>query len=197
MGKKMSFLSVAALAFFIAASPMAGAQSLWSNEGGADWGVFGDHKAHNVGDILTIVISERTSLQASKSYSNEKSGNQNLNAGLGIFDFIRAASISGSDSFTADGAASNTNRVTGNITVTVVEKQPNGNMVVEGVQSIWQNKDEHKITLRGVVRPDDISVANTIPSTKVANAVVRFDGKGPLNAKQRQGILTQIFNFLF
>ena len=83
------------------------------------------------------------------------------------------------------------------MTVTVTEVQPNGNMVVEGTQSIWQNRNEHKITLRGIVRRDDVQYNNTVPSTKVADATVKFDGKGPLNAKQRQGILTQIFNILF
>ena len=87
--------------------------------------------------------------------------------------------------------------MSGKISVTVTEVQPNGNMVVEGTQSIWQNKDEHKITIRGVVRRDDVTSANTVPSTQVADATLRFDGKGPLNAKQRQGILTQIFNILF
>jgi flagellar L-ring protein precursor FlgH len=159
--------------------------------------VFADRKAHDIGDILTIVISERTTLSAQKSTSNSKSGSQSLGAGTGIFDFIRAASISGEDEFTADGSATDTNRVTANIAVTVVDITPNGNMVVEGTQSIWQNRDEHKITLRGLVRPDDVTTNNTVPSNKVADATVRFDGKGPLNAKQRQGILTQIFNFLF
>ncbi|MBR3722270.1 MAG: flagellar basal body L-ring protein FlgH [Selenomonadaceae bacterium] len=175
------------------------AQSLWFKEGAnsGSWGIFSDHKAHDVGDIVTIVISERTSLQAQKSFTNEKEGSQNLGAGVGIFDFLKAASISGSDEFSASGAASDTNRVTGNVTVTVVEKEPNGNLIVEGKQSIWQNKDEHRITFRGVIREDDVTSANTVPSTKVANATVHFDGKGPLNAKQRQGILTQVFNFLF
>ena len=174
------------------------AASLWSGEDGSNgWGIYSDHKAHDIGDIVTIVISERTSLQAQKSFSNEKEGSQSLGAGTGIFDFLKAATISGSESFSADGSASDTNKITANITVTVVEKEPNGNLIVEGKQSIWQNKDEHKITFRGVVRADDITSANTVPSTKVANATVHFDGKGPLNAKQRQGILTQIFNFLF
>ena len=195
--KKIGTALAVLMACSIAMAPMAGAQSLWGGDRGNDWGIFGDRKAHDVGDILTIVISERTTLAAQKSTTNEKSGNQNLGAGVGIFDFIRAASITGSDSFEATGSATDTNRVTGNITVTVVEKQPNGNLVVEGKQSIWQNKDEHRITLRGVVRPDDVAFDNTVPSNKVANAMVRFDGKGPLNAKQRQGILTQIFNFLF
>lgn len=110
---------------------------------------------------------------------------------------MAAATASGSDSFKANGTANNTNTATGNVTVTVVEVKDNGNLVVEGTQSIWNNKNEHRITVQGVVRPDDISVDNTIASSKVADATLRFDGKGPLNAKQRQGILTQIFNILF
>ncbi len=179
--------------------PVAAAQSLWSStEDGTSYsGLFADRKARNVGDVLTVVISEKTTTTASKSNANSKSGKQTLNAGTGIFAFLAAASASGSDSFSAAGSAKDSNTVTGNVTVTVTEVQPNGNMVVEGTQSIWQNKDEHKITLKGIVRRDDVTSSNTVPSTKVANATVKFDGKGPLNAKQRQGILTQIFNILF
>lgn len=172
------------------------ARSLWSDDG-MSYNIFADRKARNVGDILTIVISESTTTSTSKSSSNKKSGSTSLNAGVGIFDFLRAASASGSDSFSAKGSKSDTNRVAGNVTVTVTQVLPNGNMVVEGTQSIWQNRDEHKISFRGVCRQDDVTVNNTIPSTKIADATVRFDGKGPLNAKQRQGILTQIFNILF
>ena len=151
-----------------------------------------------MGDILTIVISERTTNTTTKSTSNEKSGNVNLGIGTGFLSFLnKATSASGSDSFEADGSSSSTNRTTGNITVTVMEIEPNGNMLVEGTQSIWQNRDEHKITLRGIVRQEDVTAQNTVPSTKVADATLHFDGKGPLNAKQRQGILTQIFNILF
>lgn len=174
------------------------AQSLWSDDAAnGSMGIFSDRKARNVGDIVTIVIDETTTTSTSKSNSNSKSGNQNLNAGVGIFHFLALATASGSDAFNAKGAANATNSVHGRVTVTVVEVQPNGNMVVEGKQSIWQNKDEHRITLRGVIRRDDVAADNTVPSTQVADATLRFDGKGPLNAKQRQGILTQIFNILF
>ena len=79
----------------------------------------------------------------------------------------------------------------------VTEVKPNGNLVVSGTQSIKQNADLHTITITGVVRPDDIAADNTVLSSYVANAEMKFDGKGPINAKQRQGILTQIFNILF
>ena len=173
------------------------AQSLWTDKPGIDRGRFADRKACAVGDIVTIIISESTTLSTAKNTANSKSGSTSLQAGVGIFDFLKAASASGSDSFSAKGSATATNKALANVTVTVTEIFPNGNMVLEGTQSIWQNKDEHKITFRGICRQDDILANNTIPSTKIADATVRFNGKGPLNAKQRQGILTQIFNILF
>ncbi|WP_439653921.1 flagellar basal body L-ring protein FlgH [Selenomonas ruminis] len=194
--KKLSAALAMAFTVSALAVPAASAQSLWSDNG-SSYNVFADRKARQVGDILTIVISESTSLSATKASSNSKSGNVSLSAGVGIFDFLKAASASGSDSFKANGSATSKNTTSGNVTVTVVDVQPNGNMTVEGTQSIWQNRNEHKITFRGVCRQDDVSANNTIMSTKIADATVKFDGKGPLNSKQRQGILTQVFNFLF
>ena len=189
------FFAAILIAAFTLAGGTVDAKSLWVD--GGTMSLYADKKARNVGDILTIVINESTTQTATKSRSNAKTGSLNVSAGTGIFDFIKAFSASGSDSFTADGNATDTNRFIGQITVTVVEVLPNDNMIVEGTQSIWQNRDEHKITLRGVVRRDDVTMNNTVPSTKVADATLKFNGKGPLNAKQRQGILTQLFNFLF
>lgn len=192
--KILTAILTAAFLVSVSAGATVEARSLWADNG---WGMFADKKARDVGDILTIVISESTTQTASKSRSNSKSGSVNLGAGTGIFHFLAAASASGSDSFEASGSARDTSSFSGRITVTVIEVLPNDNMIVEGTQSIWQNKDEHKITLRGIVRRADVTSNNTVPSTKVADATLRFDGKGPLNAKQRQGILTQIFNILF
>ena len=189
------FFAAIMIAAFVMVGGAAEAKSLWVDNGYIS--LYADKKARNVGDILTIVINESTTQSATKSRRNSKAGNVSVGNGTGIFDFIRAFSVSGSDSFEADGSATDTNRFSGQITVTVVEVLPNGNMVVEGTQSIWQNRDEHRITLRGVIRRDDVTMNNTVPSTRVADATIKFDGKGPLNAKQRQGILTQIFNFLF
>ena len=191
---KKVFTAILLAAFLISAGTNVEAKSLWSDN---PWGMFADKKARDVGDILTIIISESTTQTATKSRTNSKSGSVNLNAGTGIFHFLAMAAASGSDNFQANGTANDTNRFSGQITVTVVEVLPNDNMVVEGTQSIWQNKDEHKITIRGIIRRADVSANNTILSSRVADATLKFDGKGPLNAKQRQGILTQIFNILF
>ena len=190
---KKIFVMLLAVAFLTMPLSSVEAISLWSDNSSP----FSDKKARNVGDILTVVINESTSQRISKSSTNEKEGSVSLGAGSGIFSFLKAATASGSDSFEATGNASDTSSFSGRITVTVVEVLPNDNMVVEGTQSIWQGRNEQKITFRGIIRRDDVTMQNTVPSTKVANAELRFDGKGPLNSKQRQGILTQIFNILF
>lgn len=189
------FLAAIMIVAFVFSGGAVEAKSLWVDNG--TMSLYADKKARNVGDILTIVINESTTQTATKARTNSKSGSLSVGTGTGIFDFIRAFSASGGDNFQADGSATDTSRFSGQITVTVIEVLPNDNMIVEGVQSIWQNRDEHKITLRGTVRRDDVTMNNTVPSTKVADASIRFDGKGPLNAKQRQGILTQLFNFMF
>ncbi len=189
------FWAAVMIAAFVFGGGAVEAKSLWVDNG--TMSLYADKKARNVGDILTIVINESTTQTATKARTNSKSGSLSVGTGTGIFDFIRAFSASGGDNFQADGSATDTSRFSGQITVTVIEVLPNDNMIIEGVQSIWQNRDEHKITLRGTVRRDDVTMNNTVPSTKVADASIRFDGKGPLNAKQRQGILTQLFNFMF
>ena len=181
--------------FYSAAIPgTASAESLYSESGHS---MFADRRASQVGDILTIIIDESATTSMQKGVSNSKEGEQELAAGTGIFHFLAAANASQSDSFTANGSSTNRNTARGTVTVMVTDVQDNGNMMVEGTQSIWQNNNEHKITVQGVVRSDDVRSNNTILSSKVANATLKFDGKGPLNAKQRQGLLTQIFNILF
>lgn len=190
-----SFLLALLIALFSAGyQPMeADAVSLF----GRGNNMFADRKAHDVGDIVTILISETTSTSTNKNTSNGKKGKQEVNAGTGILRMLMGGSAGQTDSFSASGSTSNTNKVSARLTVTIVDVMDNGNLVIEGKQSIWQNNNEEKITLKGIIRPEDISVNNTIPSNKIADATIKFDGKGPLNNKQRQGILTQIFNILF
>ena len=183
---------VVAMGLLIPLQP-AQATSLWSDQAS----MFGDRKARAVGDSLTIIINESTSASRSGNSSNSKSGSTTMNAGTGLLTFVDDASTSSSDSFKSEGKITNTNKVTGRITVQVTAVKPNGNMVVAGTQVIKQNNDEQKITITGEVRPEDVSTDNLVMSSLVANAQVKIEGKGPISSKQRQGILTQLFNFLF
>ncbi|CQR70611.1 Flagellar L-ring protein precursor [Sporomusa ovata DSM 2662] len=194
MRKLIGFLLACTL--IIASALNAEANSLWVDSSPAA-NLFYDHRAHAVGDVITIIISESSSANRIGSAANKKDASASLKDGTGLFTFINALSGSTSDSFTAKGSLSNTNRVTGRITVKVTEIQPNGQLVIKGSQTIRQNTDVQTITITGIVRSDDVTAANTVLSSNVADAQLKIEGKGPLAGKQRQGILTQAFNFLF
>ena len=172
------------------------ASSLWKDNSSAA-SLYSDRKARAVGDVLTIIINESSSATREGSANNSKSSSGSVEAGVGMFTFFNDASFGSSDKFQAQGRISNSNNVKGMITVSVTEVKPNGNLIVTGVQSIKQNGEEQKITVTGTVRPDDIRPDNSVLSSYVADASIRIDGKGPIARKQRQGILSQILNFVF
>lgn len=194
MRKLIGFLLIYVL--FLIPPVQAQTGSLWVDNAPAA-NLYYDHKAHAVGDVITIIISESSSAKRSGTAKNSKSANANLDAGVGLFTFISPVSGSTSDNFEADGSLTNSNKVTGRITVKVTEVQPNGQLVIQGTQTIRQNTDVQTITVTGIVRPEDVTADNTVLSSNVADAQLKIEGKGPLTGKQRQGVLTQLFNFLF
>lgn len=177
---------------FVLGSQIALADSLWTDT----TNMFSDRRAHAVGDTVTILISETSTAARSGNATNTKSSSSTMNAGAGIFHFLAAASAGGNDAFSAKGAVTNSNSVTGKLTVQITEVQPNGNLAIAGTQSINQNGEEQKITITGTIRQDDIAADNTVISSNVADARLKIEGNGPIANKQREGILTQIFNFV-
>ena len=173
--------------------------------------LFEDIKARRVGDVLTIVLQERT--QASKSASTETSKSSNVNIAnptlfgsspqFNVPGVVPLANnrgnsletgISSGTSFSGEGDASQSNSLTGNITVTISEVLPNGNLVVRGEKWLTLNQGEEFIQISGIVRPQDVSTSNTVVSTLVADARITYSGKGQLADTQRSGWLTRFFN---
>ena len=74
---------------------------------------------------------------------------------------------------------------------------PNGNLVIEGTRFVQVNKETQKLIITGVIRQDDINADNTIFSESIANADIRYDGKGTVGDRQRKGILSQLLDWLF
>jgi flagellar L-ring protein precursor FlgH len=163
--------------------------------------LFMDLRARAVGDILTVLLVERT--DASKESSTSTARGSNVDTGLPTFAGRGITSGGtpilnnemGSD-VTFDGQAdsSQSNRLDGSITVTVAERLANGNLLVRGEKRITINQGEEFVRLEGIVRPIDIGPENTVPSTKVANAAITYSGRGNLQATNRPGWLTRFFN---
>ena len=170
------------------------AASLWQD--GQD-SIFSDTKARNVGDLVTIIIVERTQASQSTEISTGKDASTEFGPGLGILDFIPLAKAGGRDGRTVGGRNQQGGSLSARMTSRVVEVLPNGNLVIEGQQSLIVNRETQEIIVRGVVRPQDIAPDNTVLSTYIADATISYQGSGILGAQDKPGILTQIFNWIF
>jgi flagellar L-ring protein precursor FlgH len=157
-------------------------------------------RATSVGDIITIVLVERT--QATKSNSADTSRNGNI--GLtppttGVLSKLFSASdvaMGGQSGFTGKGNATQSNALNGEITVTIAAVYPNGTMLVKGEKALTLNRGDEFIQISGLVRQADISPDNRIASTRVADAKIIYTGKGEIARASRQGWLQRFFSMI-
>ena len=160
--------------------------------------LFSDNKARRVGDILTIVINENASTTSQASTKTSKNENLNYGPGFGpILHNIPAFGLNGSIVSNASGTTNRTDNLAASIAVTVTQVLPNGNLAIEGKRKVGMNAETQEITLTGIVRPQDIASNNTILSPLVADAQIKYGGRGPVGDKQHDGLISRIFKFLF
>ena len=166
--------------------------------------LFEDLKASRIGDILTVKLAERTNAsknaQTSVSKTTEATIANPTILGRPITrngDPVFGGSLDGETSFDGNGASSQSNSLVGDITVTVVERQPNGNLVIRGEKWVNLNQGREFIQLSGVVRPNDVGTDNTVLSTRIANAQITYSSKGVLAAANKMGWAARFFNSVF
>ncbi len=163
--------------------------------------LFADLKARRVGDVLTIRLTESTNASKSAVTKTAKTtavantgptlfGKTITAGGVPIFQ----TTLNGADSFDGEGSATQGNTFTGSLTVTVVEVQQNGNLVVQGDKTLKLNQGDEFVHLSGVVRRADIATDNTVTSDRVADAHISYSGKGVIDASNKMGWLARFFN---
>ncbi|WP_439136242.1 flagellar basal body L-ring protein FlgH [Pseudomaricurvus sp.] len=162
--------------------------------------LFSDNKAHRLGDVITVVLNERTVSQKTSNVSIAKESDNSLNAGplLGTYPTFKNLNLDtdigqGRD-FSGESDADQSNRLEGNITVTVAEVLANGNLVVRGEKWMTLNRGDEYIRISGIVRPDDVTPDNTVLSNRLANARISYSGTGDLANSNQMGWLSQFFN---
>ena len=103
------------------------------------------------------------------------------------------AGLSGDQKLNGTGTTSRAATLTATLTARVVKVLPGGLLLIEGDKSIQVNSEQQAITVRGIVRTADISTANTVPSTQVADMEIRVNGKGVVgDAVRRPNILYRL-----
>ncbi len=177
---------------------------------GFDVRLYEDIKARRVGDILTVVLNESTNAEKSAETDVTKTNDSTITNPT-IFgttpefslpkfmplqatqDLNLAASLSSDHSLSGSGEAKQANLLSGNITVSVVEVLPNGNLIVRGEKRLTLNNGVEYIQLSGIVRQSDITGTNTVQSTQIADATIIYTGDGAIAESNEQGWLARFF----
>ncbi|RKY62930.1 MAG: hypothetical protein DRP95_00235 [Candidatus Latescibacterota bacterium] len=174
---------------------------LWSTCAGEVESLFADHKAHKVGDILTVIVVEQSSASSETKSSAKKSGGHSFSttAGQGPLSFIplMGASEKREAEHKGDASVFRKGELKARVTVKVVGRTENGALLIKGVRTMDINGDREEITITGIVRPEDISSANTVYSYQIADLRISYKGKGPYYRGQRMGILGWLLGWLF
>lgn len=194
-----------ARADFAPTYPMASEQPAPANGGlyhpGHGMNLFYDSKAYRVGDLLTIILQESTNAQKQATTASSKDQSIEFDVPT-VFGApvtrngqeILGVDVSQGNSFSGKGSSSQSNSLSGNITVFVAQVLPNGNLVVRGEKQLTLNQGSEYVRFSGIVRPSDVKPDNTVVSTRVANAEILYSGEGTLADANRMGWLARFFN---
>jgi len=192
----------ACFAFLAQATAFAGPGSLWKEESSKS--MFADKRARAVGDIITILVQENNT--TSKQNSTQTSKSSSVDASLNTLLYSPSASLfltkggqlpamkfGGSQSFDGGGKINNSESITARIAVRVVDVLPNGHMLIEGRRETTVSGEKQEAVLRGMVRSEDVAANNTVLSYNVADASIKFTGKGTISDNQRKGWLHRVW----
>ena len=144
-----------------------------------------DRRLHKVGDLVSVIIFEN----ASATSTADTGANRDTSAGISVTNPIstKGFGLSANSDFTGGGRTQRAGKVLAQLTVSVRDLAPNGDLIVAGEQVLEINGERQVIRLEGRVRPRDISELNTVLSTRVADAKISFAGDGVVGDRQRPG----------
>ncbi len=169
------------------------------NSGRSAQALFEDRHPREVGDTLTIIVSENVSASKSADTNSSRNGSASLELGGvprllgGLLSAKDNVSMGGKNTLSAGGDAKASNNFEGVITVTVTEMLPNGNLRVSGEKQMLINQGTEFIRFSGVVNPRTLSAVNSVMSTQVADARIEYSGKGFIDEAQTMGWLQRVF----
>lgn len=163
--------------------------------------LFSDARARNIGDILTVSLQESTQAQKSATSNSSKSSSASITAPIigGIVPTLGGKTLSAEfgdngRQFNGSGTAAQSNSLSGQISVMVVDRLPGGVLRISGEKWLELNQGKEYIRLTGMVREQDIATDNTIVSTKIADAQIAYSGTGVIGNANRPGWLARFFN---
>ena len=162
--------------------------------------LYSDLRASGVGDVVTVVIMERTLASNSSRLDTEKESrfftSGESSGALDVIEPFGLAANIGRD-HEGEGVTERKGSIVGRMAAVVVAITGNGNLEIRGEREIVVNDEKEILTLTGVVRPQDISTDNVVYSTDMANARIQYKGKGLVTSGSKPGIIARILSLFF
>jgi flagellar L-ring protein precursor FlgH len=172
--------------------------SLWNQDPES---MFGNRRAREVGDVLTVLVAIDDEAQILNNNDRNRTSEREftLPAAYGLpqwaeqnllpegASFDPAAQVSQQQRVRGQGRVQRQDRVTLRLAARIVDTEPNGDLRIEGRQLVQVGGDQRHLSVQGIVRPEDISRGNTIQHDRIAEANIRYTGRGPLSATGRKG----------
>lgn len=160
--------------------------------------LFEDPVARQVGDILTILLTEKTDAKKKAATDIGKDSKNAVSAatntdGLSTSPWSAEFKLGAERDFDGNGKSEQSNSLKGGISVVVSEVLANGNLVVGGEKWIGLNQGNEFIRISGIVRPEDIQPGNTVSSLLVADARISYGGTGSVAEANKPGWLSRFF----
>ena len=159
------------------------------------WGALAaDQRATNVGDVLTVLVFQAAEASNTAQNSSRKATDIAASIDAGHIDEGGRASLGGG--YTGRGEARRTERLVTQLSVTVTDVLPGGDLLVTGRQRMQVNGEKTEIGVQGRIRSADISADNTVLSTRIADARIDYGGRGFVSRGARPGLINRLFSLL-
>lgn len=158
-----------------------------------------DLRASQMDDLVTVLVSESVNAVATGASSSQRASSANASVSSlagkksAAGALANLAGLSGDQKLNGVGTTSRGATLNAMLTARVLRVMPGGLLLIEGNKNIQVNSEQQVITVRGIVRSSDISTANTVPSTQIADMEIRVNGKGVVgDAVRRPNILYRL-----
>jgi flagellar L-ring protein FlgH len=161
---------------------------------------FNDQRATRIGDILTVAIEIDDSAEVSNSSDRQRESSTSAGVsnffGLeqtvgqlfnSAFDNENLIGAEAESEHRGSGAINREEKIELTIAAVIVDRLPNGNLVIAGRQEVRINGELRELTVSGIIRPEDVTASNTINHTQIAEARISYGGRGQISAVQRPG----------
>jgi len=164
-----------------------------------------------VGEIVTVLVEEKVTASTQANTDTKKESDieaiseASKNAFLlserpNGFELIPEEqlpnwAIEAENEHRTAGSTNRSNSLVTTLSCTVTRVLENGNVVIAGSKRVTVNREDSTLSVTGTLRPRDVTAANTIRSSQLADAIVELRGAGPLWNNQRRGILTKILDW--